>query len=752
MMSCGWKTTRQGRTSMRLSAIFPFLSTLKTYSPRDFKADLTAALTVTPMAVPQAMAYAIIAGVHPQYGIYACMLPVVMAALWGSSRFMAAGPTNAISMVLFSTMATISVGGTLIINMPEEIRMTYIFGLALFCGLIQVGMGLARLGDLANFISHSVMVAFTTGAALLIGMGQLKTVFGIPGPKKAGFFHQMFDVLHGLPQLNEWCVGLAALTIALALSLKRISHRFPASLAALALVTAASWYLEADKHGVPLVGAIPSVIPPLSMPPAFDLAAVRDLFMPALALALLGTVESLAIGKQLASVRNDSFDGSQELIGQGLGNMAAGITSGIPGCGSFTRSALMVTSGGRTRMGTVFSGLLALPMLFALAPFIAWLPLPALGGILLIIAVQMIDIEAIRLCLVATRIDRIVLSLTFASTLIFDLEKAIFIGVLLSLVLFIYKTAHPRVRRLRPNDPLLREAPENMPDGIAVYVVEGTLFFGAIHELERQLYEEDEEPTRLVVLHLTRVFWLDASGAYALSQFVERCYARSIPVILVVGSRSVNRILQRTGILDYLSNGFVAETINEGLRQATQLLSRITCRDGLCTYPVPGIAPLAESAAATYAGQTPLQDAPGKDADQDETPPLFEATEAGAAASTAPTQIDQLPLDMDDHDDEEHSEPGSATDETGRESRADYADAAPGGTDRMLKSPSGAFTTGTSGPLCDDAAPASGMADSLPDDVAQGSIIIVGPRPPAEFPGVDDLQGPPMPEDKRKAP
>ena len=466
--------------------------------------------------------------------------------------------------------------------------------------------------------------------------------------------------------------------------------------------------------------------------------------MPALALALLGTVESLAIGKQLASVKNDNFDGSQELIGQGLGNMAAGITSGIPGCGSFTRSALMVTSGGRTRMGTVFSGLLALPMLFALAPFIAWLPLPALGGILLIIAAQMIDIEAIRLCLVATRIDRLVLSLTFASTLIFDLEKAIFIGVLLSLVLFIYKTAHPRVRRLRPNDPLLREAPADRPDGIAVYVVEGTLFFGAIHELERQLYEEDDEPTRLVVLHLTRVFWLDASGAYALSQFVERCYARSIPVILVVGSRSVNRILQRTGILDYLSNGFVAETINEGLRQAAQLLSRITCRDGLCTYPVPGIAPLAETAAATYAGALP-ENAAGKDADEDDTPPLLEATEAGAAASTAPTQIDQLPLDMDHHDDEEHGEAGETdgTDATGLESRTDC--------DGNAHTASSASAASASGPRCEDSAPA-GKAVPLPDDAPQGSILIVGPRPPAEFPGVDDLQGPPMPEDERKAP
>ncbi|WP_303193222.1 SulP family inorganic anion transporter, partial [uncultured Desulfovibrio sp.] len=370
------------------------------------------------------------------------------------------------------------------------------------------------------------------------------------------------------------------------------------------------------------VGAIPSVVPPLSLPPAFDLDALRDLFMPALALALLGTVESLAIGKQLANVKNDSFDGSQELIGQGLGNLAAGLTSGIPGCGSFTRSALMVSSGGRTRMGTVFSGILALPMLFLLAPLIRWLPLPALGGILLLISFKMIDVEAIRLCLVATRVDRVVLLITFLSTLLFDLEKAIFIGVLLSLVLFIYKTSHPRVRRLQPGDPLLREAPADLPDGVAVYVIEGTLFFGAIHELERQLYEEDREPARLVLLHLSRVFWLDASGAHALAQFVERCYARSMPVILVVGSSSVRNILQRTGILDYLSNGFVADTINEGLRLAATLLRRVSCRDGQCAFPMPAM--------------------PAWRDDQ-ETDPLLSAGEAGAAAGLAPTQADQLP-------------------------------------------------------------------------------------------------------------
>ena len=392
----------------------------------------------------------------------------------------------------------------------------------------------------------------------------------------------MFGALHGLPFINYWSLGIAVGTIVLTVFFKRLSPRFPASLAALGVITLFAAVFSVDERGVPLVGAIPSVVPPFSLPPSFDLDAVRDLFMPALAIALLGTVESLAIGKQLANIKGDAFDGSQELIGQGLGNIAAGLTSGIPGCGSFTRSALVVTSGGRTRMGTVFSGILALPLLFVLAPLISWLPLPALSGILLLISFKMIDIDAIRLCVVATSVDRAVLLITFLSTLLFDLEKAIFIGVLLSLTLFIYKTAHPRVNRLHKGDPLLREGPAELPQGITVYMIEGTLFFGAIHELERLLYAEDSEPTRLVVLHLSRVFWIDASGAHALSQFIERCYARSLPVILVVGSPSVRTILRRTGLLDYLSNGFVADTTGEGLRLAAAMLNRFACSDAQC--------------------------------------------------------------------------------------------------------------------------------------------------------------------------
>ena len=572
---------RSALSRLKAETFLPFLETVRTYKPKDFRGDLLAGLSVAPVAIPQAMAYALIAGVHPKYGIYASILPVILAALWGSSRFLAAGPTNAISMILFSTLAQISVGGVLLNTLPLEQRMTFIFGIAILTGLIQIAMGLARLGDLANFISHSVMVGFASGAALLIAAGQFKNMLGLEFPTAAGFFPSLIQVAQHLGQTQLASLLVTLVTVLLIVLCKGLSRRLPAALLALILVSLGGWALDMQAHGVKLVGNIPQELPPLSLPPALNMAAIRDLFLPALAIALLGAVESLAIGKNLAAVRGDNFDGSRELIGQGLGNVAAGLTSGIPGCGSFTRSVLNVTSGGRTRFATVFSGILTIPMLLLLAPLGGYIPLPALGGILLVIAWGMIDKAAIRLCLVATRVDRVVLLTTFGAALLLDLEQAVFLGVLLSLVLFIYKAAHPRVLRLGAEHPLLAPWPwaQRCPH-MAVYVIEGTLFFGAISELERQLHAQESCPAKVIVLHLSRVFWIDASGAHALEQFTERCHARSIPLILVADNAAVQDVLKRTGVLEHLGEGFIAMTMPEGLRFAHDLLRTIPC--GLC--------------------------------------------------------------------------------------------------------------------------------------------------------------------------
>lgn len=569
-----------------LARFFPFPHEFSGYSLRDFRGDFLAALTLTPMTVPLAMAYAAVAGVAPQYGIYTCMAPVIVAALWGSSRFLASGPANGTSLVLFSILGTVSVAGVPLLQLPEAARMGIVFGITLFCGLLQILMGVLRLGDIANYISHAVMTAFSASMALLIASGQLATVLGIAPPRIGGFFFQIAHAAARLAELavNPWCLIPAVMTIALTLCLQRISRKFPAALAALALTGAASACFDLAGRGVPMIASVTGIVPPLSLPPAFDFNLVRELFSPALALAILGGVQSLALGKQLAGVRNDAFDGNRELIAQGLGNVAAGFTSGLPGCGSFTRSAPLIALGARTRLAAVFSGILTLPLLFLLAPFISHVPMSALGGVLMLLAVQTLNPGAIRFCLVATRTDRIVFLVTFLATLTLDLTQAVLLGVLLSLILFIHKSSHPRLRRLPDAEPLPRPAPGDIPPGIAVYLIEGTLFFGAIHELERRLHSVEEAPPRVLVLHLSRVFWLDASGAHALEQFIERCHAHSVPVILVCDCPQVRDILERTGLLDYLGDGFAANTLHEALDFARSLLQRSSRQPDRCPF------------------------------------------------------------------------------------------------------------------------------------------------------------------------
>ncbi len=555
------------------NTVFPFLPDIQNMTFSTLRADLMAGLSVAPVAVPQVMAYAVIAGIDPKYGLFAATFTVMVAALWGSSRFLAAGPTNAIAMMLFFTIANATVGGIKLSTLSPVDLMPYVFGITLMVGFLQLVMGLIRLGELANFISHSVMVGFSAGAAVLIAAGQIPNFFGFDIGQRTYFFQDLVAIYHNLHSLNPWTMGLGVLTIVTVIVCKRISYRIPAYLVSIIIVSFAAYTLDLKSKGVIFVGEIPAVFPPLSLPPSFSLDVIRDLFYPALAIAILGAVESLAIGKNLTSLRREPFDGNQELIGQGLGNITAGFTSGMPSCGSFTRSVLNFTSGGKTRFATVFSGLFTIPVILFCAPMAANIPMAALAGMLFLIAWGMIDRENIRLCYVATRIDRIVFVTTLIATLVLDLEKAIFIGVLLSLVLLIYKEAHPRMKPISKED--LHAASYEWClecKHVSTYFVEGTLFFGAVQALEKQLQEQEQKETKVIVLNLARVFWIDASGAHALGHFAERCHASGVPLILVTNDESINRILRRSGVLDHIGEGFVLPNIDQGLSYAKELL------------------------------------------------------------------------------------------------------------------------------------------------------------------------------------
>lgn len=602
---------RPGLRARLWQAVFPFMDDLKGYTGRTFRLDLLAALTVAVVALPQSMAYAVIAGVHPKYGLYAAMLPVMVAALWGSSRYLVAGPTNAIAMLLFASLAETAVGGVMIGTMPEETRMAYIFGVAILAGLIQVGMGLARVGELVHFISHSVIVGFTAGAAVLIGVGQLRNLFGVSFAAAPDFPTQVLRTLIHLPETNPWALGVGLGTIGVALALRYAPRNLPGPFIAIVVAATATQLFGLEAHGVRVVGDIPQGLPPLSLPPSPDGDAIRMLFMPALAIALLGAVEALSIAKTLAGARGDPVDGSREFVAQGLANVAAGLTSGIPGSGSFTRSAVNYTAGARTRFAGVFTGVFTLFAVLAFAPLARAIPVASLAGILCIIAWGMVDRQGILLSLRATRADRAVLLCTFAATLLLDLEKAVFVGVLLSLGLFLRKVSHPRVVRLDACDsPDLKglEVGQCCPN-LAVYAIEGTLFFGAIDELEERLYEYEDFGHKAVVLHLRQVQWIDATGVHAFERFLRKCRSKGVTLVLSGAKPQVRRVLSDSGLIAHMGESNVTEDLSAALGFCYDTCLRddvcSTCRsanDGACRRKGEAAAAAEGVAAGTVAG------------------------------------------------------------------------------------------------------------------------------------------------------
>lgn len=563
-----------------IRAVLPFLDTLRGYARADARADLLAAVTVAIVASPQSMAYAVIAGIPPVYGLYASVLPVIVAALWGSSRYLLAGPTNAISMILCSTMAQLSVAGVAVASLPPEKQLGYLFALSLLVGILQLAMGLARLGELSHFISHAVIQAFTVGASILIALGQMRNLLGLTFPSPSGAWGQLAETVRHLPETNVWSLSIGLLTLGLALLIKRLRPRWPNALIALIAATGLAAALDLGERGVALAGVIPRGLPPLSLP--WDMTADdwNALFLPALSIALLGTVETLAIARTLASQKGDSLDGSQELIGQGLGNIAAGLTSGIAGCGSFGRSAVNYAAGARTRFAAAFSGVLTLAALLALGPLAGAIPIPALAALLLLICRGMINVQDILFTLRATRGDAMVWAVTLACVLILDLERAVFVGVLLSLGLFLRREAHPRVEPMARHMLALDEQWLAPCPYVAAFRLEGPLFFGAVSEVESALSRYERSCHRLVILHMNRVGLVDATGAGALRAFLRRCGQRGVRVIVCWSHPDVRDTIVRTG-LSRGRNGCYLTGNMEGaaLLATTLLLEGCVCQE-----------------------------------------------------------------------------------------------------------------------------------------------------------------------------
>ncbi|MEG3639522.1 SulP family inorganic anion transporter [Magnetococcus sp. PR-3] len=485
---------------------------LRTANGETIRQDWLAGLTGAVVVLPQGVAFAAIAGLPPQYGLYTAMVPAVIAAFFGSSHHLISGPTTAISIVVFATLTPLAEpGSALYISMALT--------LAFMAGVIQFGLGISKLGGLINFVSHSAVVGFTSGAALLIATSQMKHLFGVTVEGSSSFVHTWEALIAQISFINPYVLSVGLVTLGASILIKKILPKWPDMLLAMIIGSLYAAGLGVEAHDITLVGAIPGQLPPLSSPD-WDLHMVRELASGALAIALLGLIEAVSIARSVALKSGQTIDGNKEFVGQGLSNIVGSFFSAYPSSGSFTRSGVNYRAGAKTPMSGIFASIMLVILVLAVAPLAAHLPIAAMAGIILKVAFNLIDFHHIKKIGVATRPGLIVMLVTFVATLLLELEFAIYIGVLLSLMFYLNRTSHPKVVTRVPDpaspwrmfvtDHTLPECPQ-----LKILRIDGSLYYGSVPHVEEKLKDLLEDPghQKNLLIIGSGINFTDLSGA-----------------------------------------------------------------------------------------------------------------------------------------------------------------------------------------------------------------------------------------------
>lgn len=582
--AAGEPARRSGWTT--LFRLVPALDSLRQYSVRSFTADLLAGLTVAAVAVPQAMGYALIADIPPQYGLYTAIVMTAVGALLDSSRQLINGPTNAISIALLSALAPLGFAN------PQD-RLAAAVLMALLVGVIQTGITLLRLGDLTRYISHAVIVGFTLGAGTLLVLDQLKNLLGLAAQPGEHFLTR-FGLTLARGTIHGWTLALGLGTIVVVLALRWLKQRLrwpavPEFLVAVVLAAGAVWALGLDARGVQVVGAIPARLPSFALPQV-EWARVRELAESALAIALLGLLEAIAMAKAIAAQTGQKLDINQQCLSEGLANLTGSFFQCIPGSGSLTRSAINQQAGAVSQWSGVIAAAAVAATVLLFAPLAYYIPRTALAGILIVSAWRMVDRKQLLFHLRATRFDAGIVLATALAAVVISVEFCILIGVFLSFVLYVPRAArlHLTELTLAPERVVRERVPDDPPcDRILIYDLEGELFFGSAPDFEKHLAAIERRASsgvRVVVLRLKRARNPDAVCLAVLGDFIGRLLERGITPLLCGVRADMARVFRTTGLEAQLGPARIfQETLAVGsstldaVRRAYELLGGDYC-------------------------------------------------------------------------------------------------------------------------------------------------------------------------------
>ncbi|HTQ74703.1 MAG TPA: SulP family inorganic anion transporter [Burkholderiales bacterium] len=505
--------------------LFPFLKWWRRVDATTLRADAVAGLVGAIVVLPQGVAFAALAGLPPEYGLYCAMVPTLVAALFGSSLHAVAGPTNAVSLMVFAVLSPLATPLT-----PRYVELS--LTLAFMSGAIMLVLGLLRFGTLVNFMSKSVVVGFTAALGVLIFASQLGNVLGISS-SSASFTGQMAGTLRHLGDFRPWVAVVAAGTLVVGALSHRVLPRIPPMLTAMILGSIAAYFLNrvlgVEHTGLKTLGALPGALPPLSHPQV-SASTLQVLLPGAVAVTLVSLTQALSISHAIALKSGQRLDNNQEFVAQGLANVAAAFFSGFPTSASVNRCGINYDAGAKTPMSAIFASLLLVLLLFAVAPLAAYLPIAVVASLLFLVAWNLIDLPRIRKILATSREEGAVLAVTFFATLLLDLEFAFLGGVLVSLILFLNRTSHPIMRSLVPDPRHTGRKMTEVEDGLVecpqlkILRIEGPIYFGAESHVERHfdtLREHDPGQKHLLLMSKS-INFVDLAGAELLTHEAQR--------------------------------------------------------------------------------------------------------------------------------------------------------------------------------------------------------------------------------------
>ena len=544
--------TADSKPLSRLARVFPLVGLMRSYQRGWLRDDAMAGLTTAVMLIPQGMAYAMLAGLPPIVGLYASTFPLIVYSLLGSSRELAVGPVAMVSLLVASGVGAVAEPGT-------ATYVAYAVTLALMVGVLQFVMGLGRAGFLVNFLSHPVISGFTSAAALIIGFSQLKHLLGVPIERSHHVHTIILQAIDKVGQIEPITLAIGVLSVVALLVLKKKAPRVPAALTVVVLSTLAVWGFGLHERGVSIVGEVPPGLPGFSIPP-LSLDVLGALAPSAIAIALVGFMESISVAKAFAARRRGDVDANQELVGLGAANVVGGFFAAYPVTGGFSRTAVNAQAGARTPVASLITASVVVLTLLLLTDLFFYLPHAVLAAVIMTAVFGLVDVKEVRHLWKVDRADFALLLITFAATLTLGIEPGIGVGVAASLLWFVVRTTRPHFAELGrlPGTTVYRNVlhfPEaEVPQQVLVLRMDAQFYFGNVSFLRDTLAKllAKRPEVKAVVIDASSMNRLDSSADEALHGLDIELRSRGISLHFATVKGPVRETMRRSGLAEQL--------------------------------------------------------------------------------------------------------------------------------------------------------------------------------------------------------